>query len=281
MPSQDLFSPLIVEAHSHGYSVPREWQAYLRTRGISTTRKSPEFLAPDDLTKLNSQLRDANCMIFRLGAAGSGSKTHFSVVSCMSLEDQFISNQTVLAASSDQLFFPIVPARELFSFGLIPNATENGLINLALCAGIIDEALGIEQRATLPARGNSLYSFRVCPSSEQQNLALEHVTGQVEIDAVFLGKQSGVDTIFVVEAKRLQGRRGISKAKLGYSTLAVQSLLKFPLKVQTVYLLFDRPAPDTIRFIVAPCEWNTKFISDMAVDISKVRSYLLPASFGF
>lgn len=281
MSAHDLFSPLIEEAHSQGHSVPREWQAYLQTRGISTTRKSPEFLAPDDLTKLNSQLRDANCMIFRLGAAGGGSKTHFSVVSCMSLDDQFIENKTVLAASSDQLFFPTVPARELFSFGLIPNATENGLVNLALCSGIMDEALCIEQRAALPARGNSLYSFRVCPSSEQQYLELEHVTGQVEIDAVFLGKQSGVDTIFVVEAKRLQGRRGIAKAKLGYSTLAVQSLLKLPLRIQTVYLLFDRPAPETIRFIVAPCEWKTKFISDIAVDMMKVRSYLLPASFGF
>jgi len=281
MPSLDLFSLLIDEAHCQGYSQPREWQAYLQSRGVSTTRKSPEFLAPDDLTKLNSQLRDANCMIYRLGAAGGGSRTHFSVVSCPSLEDQFISNQTILAASSDQLFLPTVPARELFSFGLVPNATENGLVNLALCAGILDDALGIEHRAALPARGNSQYSFRVFPTSEQQNLVLEHVAGQVEIDAVFLGKQYGADTIFVVEAKRLQGRRGIAKAKLGYSTSAVQSLLKFPLKVQTVYLLFDRPAPDAIRFVVAPCNWSTQFISDIAVDMTKVRSYLLPANFGF
>ena len=281
MASLDLFSPLIDEARRLGYSEPREWQAFLHSRGISTSRKSPEFLAPDDLNKLNAQLREANCMIFRLGAAGGGSKTHFSIVSCKSLEDQFISNQTVLAACTDQLFFPTVPARELFSFGLIPNATENGLVNLALCSGIMDDALGIEQRATLPAKGNSMYTFRVCPTSEQPNLALEHVTGQVEIDSVFLGKKSGDDTIFVVEAKRLKGRRGISKAKLVYSTLAVQSLLKFPLKVQTVYLLFDRPAPDTIRFVVAPCQWSTQFISDITVDMSKVRSYLLPANFGF
>jgi hypothetical protein len=275
-----MFDTVISEALRNGFSQPRGWQEYLASLAIKTTRKAPEFLAADDFAKLHATLRQAQCMVFRLGTKGSG-RTNFSVVKCGSLSEQFIDNALVTRDVVDEIFFPTVPARELFSFGLIPNATENGLVSLALGARVLDHALGISDRATMPARGNGLYSFDVRPTKSQPDLKLEHRDGQVEIDSVFLGKVHGVDTIFVVEAKQANGRKGIAKAKLAYSALAVRSVLKFQLKIQLVYLLFDRPSADAIRFVVCPCSWTTEYVSDIEPDIANTKSYLLPANFGF
>ena len=252
------------------------WKDFKVKYGMTTRKRTADILAIDDYKNLESSLKKNGYNIFRLGTH-LGNKAHFSIVKMSSQKEQYLFHDEIIKTDK-KIFIPDVPARELFSYTLIPNATERGLVNVALASGILKDALGLQSEPTLPIQGNSTYSFDVYPTSEQENLSYSHVNGQVEIDSCFLGKRNGREEIFVLEAKMLQGRKSLSKTKLAYAKLAVESVSKIKLPINLVYLLINKSESNAIEFYVCAIKWNSKYISELSID--KVSAYVLPTNIG-
>ena len=270
-----MFAELIQEIETTGYSEPMKWLAYQEEYCPDSKKRTQEVLAVDDLKKLDASLRDHGYMIFRLGTHGRQG-AHFSIVRYREKTEQFIFNADLIGAAQEEVFRPTVPAAELRTFAAIPNATENGLVNLAIASGVMGQALELSGRPTLPARGCSTYSFDLWPSRSLPGLRLEHSRGQVEIDAAFTGNRDGEEVVCVVEAKRTRGRTSIAKAKLAYSYLAVASQLPAATRIELVYLLMDHQRDQGTRFLICPCRWDGRFVSDIEPNLERIVRYLLP-----
>ncbi|WP_252371579.1 DUF6997 domain-containing protein [Pseudoalteromonas phenolica] len=111
------------------------------------------------------------------------------------------------------------------------------MVNLACASGLLKEALSLDDEASIivPATGQSTFTFRFKPICDEDTI-LEHINGQVEIDAVFVGKRNGKENLFVIEAKHSEKFDSLAKHKLLYPCLSLLEKLPASMPIVPVYL---------------------------------------------
>lgn len=138
------------------------------------------------------------------------------------LREFFLHDDELFGAGEPEPFAPDVPPQSLVAYSALGVLTETSLVNLAFASGLIGEALGLDRPYSTgaPATGSSTYCFAFRPHAAVDRV-LEHSKGQVEMDAVFVGRRAGRPHLFVVEAKSGTETRTLAKHKLVYPVLAV------------------------------------------------------------
>jgi hypothetical protein len=263
-----IFAPALAELQTSGSSTwgPQSFQGYLRANGLSSA-KTADKISVQQLSGLDPALRAAHVMVFRLGASGHGN-TQFGLAHAHHIQQFFLLDE--LHDGPCSTFVPDVPVSDLFPFQLFGSLTETGGVNLAIASGLLGHALGCDQPhpRVAPATGASTYDFDVRPHAS--SVAWRHVNGQVEIDAVVLGRREQRRILFVIESKH--GRPGpltaLPKTKLAYPCSAVASRgVPSDIPIVPVYLRSWHPAENYIRFAVAECApWKADLaVADLAV----------------
>jgi len=196
--------------------------------------------------RLPQSLQAAAAMVLRLG------KGHFAVVGTENrLGDFFLHDEAIFDKGQAQPHTLNVDPDTLAAYNLLPK-TERTLVNLAFAAGLMKPALGLDrQPPAAPATGSSTYQFRFRPHSERP----DHLDydGQVEIDALFIGRKQDQRALFVVEAKVGDDSHTLAKHKLLYPILALNKQLNGALPIIPVYMRIV-PGADAIIYHVAECE---------------------------
>jgi hypothetical protein len=103
-----------------------------------------------------------------------------------------------------------------------------------------------------------------------------HRNGQVQIDAVFVGRRDEVETVFV-EAKH-GPKSSLAKHKLAYPLLAVAPGVSRHLPIVPVYVRVVRIAED-LHFLIAECDMPDPRVEPVALDMvrpHKVSHRVLP-----
>lgn len=246
--NQLIFGPALTEMSASGSSVfgPVVFRDYVAEHGLGT-RRTPEHISVNNWGALPAELKAANAMVFRLGR-GVDPRTRFALVRAPSAADFFLFG----AGTDDPASTFLSPAslRDLFGFSLVA-PSETMLVSLACASGVLATALGFDEPSTVtsPSRGTMRASFAFRPHSGL-DAVLEHVNGQVEVDALVLGRCSGKDVLFVLEAK--QSPDPLAKHKLVYPVLALAERIPPDLEIVPV-LLIARALADGIRFDVVRC----------------------------
>lgn len=260
-----VFESLIshVESTNLTFTEPQSFNSYLEKNGLNPKSfNTAEYLSPQCLngTKgLKKELLDANLMIFRLGNREKDSSgTYFSLIKLKEeglWSEYFLNDKDIFKSVEPELFIPNVSIRQLFAFNLLSKLTENSLINLAVSSGLLSSALNIESSESLaaPASGNGTFTFKFQASPESP--VWTHQNGQVEIDALFVGKRNGKETLFVIEAKTSDKFDSLPKHKLVYPVLAISSKVPGSIPIVPVYIrAVKKSGRREVDFYIAVCD---------------------------
>jgi hypothetical protein len=111
------------------------------------------------------------------------------------------------------------------------------MVNLGLASGLLSEALRLDDKGGIvaPATGRSTFTFNVRPHSTLSDVVFRHESGQVEIDAIFVGRRDGQETLFVLEAKTGK-ESSLAKHKLVYPLRALGPSVPANLPIVPVYV---------------------------------------------
>jgi hypothetical protein len=222
-----------------GVTPPRSFRDYAKAGGVTLTRATPEYISVDSYGRLPATLRQASAMVFRLGEA-DGTGTQFSIVQVAGcLRDFFVFDDELFGAADVETYLPEASARTLFPFSLVDPSAETNVVNLAFASGVLAEALELDQPPTIPATGRGRYSFSFRPHSSL-DAVLHHRLGQVEVDAMFVGRRHGRQCLFVLEAKVSGSAGSLALHKLAYPCLAFRAVVPEDLPVVPVYLRASR-----------------------------------------
>lgn len=220
-------------------------------------------------------MKAASAMVFRLGVGGTKGKTRFALAQVDDVKDFFL-----FGAESEQgaeTFLSPAPLRSLFGYSII-RPGEKTLVNLAFASGLLAFALRLDSAEPLPAPATGAFTadFRFRPHSGI-DVELDHRAGQVEVDAVFVGRRDGRETVFVVEAKT--DSPPLAKHKLVYPVLGLMSRIPTDIPVVPVYL---RAWASTggFNFLIGECDLPDPRIAHPSVlselSIRSVRHLRLP-----
>lgn len=259
-----LFDPIIKETETSGAiaSKPRDFKLYAENHNF-LTRSTAEKISVDSFNKLPPELVESKYMVLRLGKNREGNSTGFSIVKWVNgPSEYFLFDEQIFSETNHVGFIPDVSYSALHCFTLIPNFTESSAVNLGLASGLFKTALNLEDTLSIPATGQSTYSFSVNPNSAFEDVQFEHNNGQVEIDAVFSAKRGGRDCIFVVEAKASNTLDSLAKHKLAYSFWAIRKSVPEYLPIIPVYVRVVK-TQRAVRYYVAECEFDGKFLNSL------------------
>ena len=251
----EIFAPALQKMAETGSAIygPEPFQEYLANNSGSAA-KTAASISVQTVTDLKSELKAAETMVLRLGQAPESTHTQFALVRTFhGWSDYFFVDKEIFSDCTPEAFVPETPVVELFPFFLLPSFVEMSLVNLAVASGLFGHALGLDSNnlASAPATGQSTYSFRFRPHRELED-QFEHRNGQVEIDALIVGKRNDKPVVFVVEAKSSKDFDSLAKHKLLYAVLAMRSKLPPYMPVVPVYLRVIETQRD-LKFYVAEC----------------------------
>jgi hypothetical protein len=243
---------------------PEVFQHYCRANGVSVDTAAK--ISVDLPSRLARELKAAQVMVLRLGPR-EGGRTAFALVrhEDMCLAPFFLQDETVFV-SDTETFIPNESVRTLFPFGLLPSLSETSLLTLAHASGLMAEALGCDPTSIqmIPATGAGTYSFRFSVGNVERYV-LEHLNGQIEVDAVCVAQRYTRNVVIVTEAKK-GVFDGISKHKLAYSVWAVRSTVPRDIPIVPVYMrVVERPGE--LEFNIAECA-----IEDGAAGVPSLHS---------
>ena len=205
-------------------------------------------------------------MVLRLGVSGTKGTvgTQFILVKAP-LNDFFIIPTTDLVPET---YLPKVSIRDLFAYQVLPIFTESSLVNLSLASGLLSRALGLDDIPILnPASGKSTFTFDF-RTHKTVDKVFHHNKGQVEIDSIFLGKKSGKDYLFVIEAK--VNKSNLAKHKLIYPVLSIVPKLPEDIGIIPVFLNIKK-TDNGFYYHVVECEMPDPRQTVIAIDQLKVR----------
>jgi hypothetical protein len=186
------------------------------------------------------------------------------------LGDFFLMDEEIFRDTNLATYISDATQRELLPFQLLPAQTETSVVNLAIATGLLGDALGVDRTAMprAPATGQSTFTFTFRPPSALP-IVWEHRNGQIQIDAIFVGRRDEVETLFIVEAKH--GRQSsLAKHKLAYAVLAVVPGVSRHLPIVPVYVRVVRSADD-LHFLIAECEMPDPRVGLVAIDMVRPR----------
>ncbi|MEN1761431.1 DUF6997 domain-containing protein [Anoxynatronum sibiricum] len=216
---------------------PESFQDYLLRNKLGRKPTAPS-ISIDCYEKLPKQLRDNDTMVLRLGASNHGTGTQFILAKVKDrLKDFFLVNDEVFRMSQPDIFHPKKNLNSLKGYKIMPVLSETSLVNLALTSGLLSEALSFDVKMVpgAPTTGKSTFSFKFKVHSLIKQV-FEHRNGQVEIDALFVEKRKGRDTLFIIEAKSGATIRSLSKHKLVYPILSVASHVSPHVDIVPIYM---------------------------------------------
>lgn len=223
---------------------PELFREYLDRSGNKIQGSVARFISVDHLENLDSELKEAGVMVFRLGGDSGGGangkgRTRFSLANCErgDFKDYFLFDTELFDSVKPQLFIPRVDMRSLFAFTLLPKFTETSLVSLAAFSGVLSEALGLDSEAPLsaPATGQSTYTFSFSPR-EFDSPIWDHIDGQVEVDALLTGHRDGRPVALIVESKAGKSKTTLAKHKLLYPYMALRPSIPDYMPIELVYL---------------------------------------------
>lgn len=244
-----------LESSGQGFSAPNGFQEYAVRAGFDRERTAAK-ISVDSLDSLAPELKEANTMVFRLGSPPGSKTTRFALAKHLSgWTDYFLFDERIFSSLSIESFIPTVPVSALYAFDLLPSFTESSVVNLALASGLLGHALRLDHGflPSAPATGQTTYSFPVRPHT---GLAVEwaHERGQVEIDALFVARRAGRDTVFLVEAKTSPKFSTLAKHKLVYPLRALNAEVPHYVDICPVYLRVLK-SDRALHFYVAVCSF--------------------------
>ena len=276
-----IFERLITELERQGshYSEPQSFQEY---SGI--TDKTASYISVQDIDDLKPDLRKASYMVFRLGSRPKNRTTHFGLAKLRQNDnwaEYFLIDHDIFKDTEPEIFLPNVSVRQLFAFNLLSQLTENSLINLAISSGLLASALGLESSESLaaPASGHSIFTFNFKVSPDAP--IWEHIEGQVEIDALFVGKLNKKETLFVIEAKTSTEFKSLAKHKLVYPILGLRTVIPGSIPIIPVYIRAIKiKGKREIKFYIAICNElnainNSGLIILNKLEVNYVKHFIL------
>ena len=215
-----MFEIKIKELDGRQCSRPESFQAYLKRTGQKAKKKTPELISIDDRQNLDTSLKTAKFMVFRLGQSKEETGTSFSLAKCQTDWSDYFIDDECFCRSEPKFFVPEVGFDKLFIFQLLPELSESALMNLAFGCGLMGTALNLDSQDSVPTPLSGSFSptfqFRAFPGAE----IWTHRKGQVEIDGAILGKRHGNQVLFVIEAKN-DRTTTLAKHKLLYPVLGL------------------------------------------------------------
>jgi len=276
-----MFEEAIREMESSGalVSEPRSFQEYLENLGISRKRTA-QYISINRFQDLQMELRESGYMVLRLGSPPGSRNTFFSLSKKInSWEDYFLFDDDLFPSKKIDQVEINYSDNKYFAYRLLPRLTEASLLNLALITGIIQKSIGLDETesSVIPARVQSTFTFKFKPLSVS-DIKLEHVNGQVEIDAIFSWKKDGKPCLVVIEAKISTKFDSIAKHKLYYPILALENKIPKSIEVIPIYLRVLKHKK-AIEFNIAICELPRNKGSFGAIDefrVKKVTRIKLP-----
>jgi hypothetical protein len=273
------FEPALRELADRSVFGPVGFQEYLSEYELSVRKTAPS-ISIDSFEKLPPELRQAEAMVLRLGSRQESRGTVFAVARNVGhLEEFFLMHDKVFEDCDAATFLPRASWRDLYAFQVLRKLTESSLVNLAIASGLLGHALDLNEDTVglVPATGQSTFTFEFQPHNLVRQTLL-HQNGQVEIDALFVGKRNRKDCLFVVEAKFGPDVKSIAKHKLVYPVLSVAKHLPTGMSIVPVYIHITAEA-DGYHFRIAECEFHdprtrTPVLSSLAP--SKTSHLVLP-----
>lgn len=127
-----FFTPIIEELKNVDLGIygPIPFFDYLDKYGIPKVN-APSYISVDSLEVLSKTLKLNNSMVLRLGRGS------FAVVKLENkLKDFFLIDEQIFSEKGD-VFTPIGKPNQLLAYQLLPNLTENSLVNLGFSTGLI------------------------------------------------------------------------------------------------------------------------------------------------
>ncbi|EJS10513.1 hypothetical protein EXW34_06610 [Bacillus mycoides] len=257
---------------------PVSFLDYLSGLGFPKLR-APDAISIDSWERLHQSLKDSDSMLLRLGKS-TGVGTQFAVVKIKNrLSEYFLFDEKIFTNDGVE-YIPEVEDNQLLAYQLLPTLTEASIVNLGFTSGLISKALGLDEVKPIfpPATCNSTFTFSFKPHSSL-DIEVIHNKGQVEIDAMFVGKRNNVDTLFVVEAKIGSTHKSLAKHKLLYPVLAVAPQIPEHMPIVPVYLKVQNKKSG-IHFHVVECEIpdpRKRMVAYDELQLKQHTHYILPS----
>lgn len=269
-----VFATALEEMDRFGLDVwvPGSFKHYSEQVG-ETGLRTPQFISVDSIDRLSPLLRESMIMIFRLGSRAGSSSTHFGLARCRhDWNEYFLIDKDLCTSALPEVFLPAVSARRLFSFKLLPKLTETSAVNLAIGSGLLQYALELDDSLDycVPATGQSTFTFDFKPRKDLSDV-FSHEKGQVEIDALFMGRRRGREQLFLVEAKTGKPEGSLAKHKLCYPVAALRNSVPKYIQIVPVYMK-SWSESDGRHFLITECQ----LISEGVISISElepIRTY--------
>jgi hypothetical protein len=268
----NIFEPLIqqLESSKCHFSEPQSFAKYLRSYGLSN-QGTAKCISIHEINNLKSDLRKYGYMVFRLGSCSGQKDTNFALAKLQDYpkwSEYFLIDEEIFSGVKPESFLPNVSIRQLFAFELLSELTENSFIILAIASGLMAAALDIETSESLaaPASSSGTFTFSFLPS-RALNTPWIHQKGQVEIDALFVGKRGGEEVLFVIEAKTSERFRSLSKHKLVYPVLSVSDKVPSSIPIIPVYLRAIKSLSSRyVDFFIAECTPVKRTLGSVAIN---------------
>jgi hypothetical protein len=226
-----------MEKSGRAWSDPISFRAYVEENDLEAQSTAAQ-ISVQSLEGLDGALRHAGVMVFRLGKGRYDSTTQFALARAPNGIEEFFLKDIDLFEEPSLAFEPRLLHDEILPFRLFGELTEGGALNLAIAAGLLAHALGLDEPHPrfAPAAGCSTYTFDVAPHVSYHTALWQHCGGQVDIDAIVYGRRNGKPHLFTIEAKH--GKRGsLAKTKLYYAAAAMETCnIPSDLPIIPVYL---------------------------------------------
>lgn len=244
----DPFAPALAQLSFGTWSLfgPAHFQDYLAQNHI-THKDTAQSISIDFLDKLAPSLRKAGVMVLRTGQG------QFALVATPNrLHDFFLHDQP----TTPEPYTEPVDPEILKPYRVMPKLTETSLVNLAFASGLMGHALNLDRPypTAAPATGSTTYDFSFRPHTEMPDV-VSHTKGQVEIDAVFIGRRAGKPHLFIVEAKSDTRPRTLAKHKLVYPLLALARSAEIKTLPRIPVYLKVMPHQESVDYAVTECRF--------------------------
>lgn len=244
---------------------PISFNGYLESHGMDSARfRTASQISINDRSDLAPALANTDTVVLRLGRVPGERSTQFALVRMPGqLSAFFLDEETEPSKqpkswdmrSGGEAVDRLDQADQdiLDAYRLLPTFSETSLVNLALSAGVVSDALNLDPQSigAAPATVSTTFDFEFTPD-ESIDALLSHNAGQVEIDAIAVSRRNGKRLLLILEAKT--GSMGaIPKHKLAYPVFALSSEAHYFDEVVPVFLRANHDG-ETIRYEIYECD---------------------------